>query len=327
MDEDEEVAIAPPPPSSGRRRACTTRSMSGSGSLESPGGFLGQLSYANGAETSSLETAAPSVPAALKQPSTTVTSERTTRADEEGTGADTASPNGSGHDSDATEASMVSTAVSSSQETVLASSENAEEQYDQRAPATRRAAKQAEAEVAAKRNSGANDEKREDEDEAGGEEDIVDDDDAPSRRTRLMKGSDALARASRFASRGRESFPSRQTRQSRLRRGLEASPYSVGSFIGSNGKPIDSPWSTLAEAQETVGRRVKLYWGGDKKWYAGKIVLVHPTSRQCFIKYDDHDERWHAMWEECYEWLPDDSRPPPRGPTPPRRSLAQRMPR
>ena len=94
------------------------------------------------------------------------------------------------------------------------------------------------------------------------------------------------------------SFPSRQTRQSRQRRGLEASPYSVGSFIGSNGKPIDAPWDTLASAQETVGRRVRLYWGGDKKWYNGKIVLVHPTSRQVFIKYDDHDERWHKMWEE-----------------------------
>ena len=120
---------------------------------------------------------------------------------------------------------------------------------------------------------------------------------AQSGRRRLAKGKDALARASRFASRG-ESFPSRQTRQSRQRRGLEASPYSVGSFIGSNGKPIDAPWDTLASAQGTVGRRVRLYWGGDKKWYAGKIVLVHPTSRQVFIKYDDHDERWHKMWEE-----------------------------
>ena len=108
--------------------------------------------------------------------------------------------------------------------------------------------------------------------------------------------------------------------------GLEASPYSVGSFIGPNGKPVDPPWDTLASAQETVGRRVRLYWGGDKKWYAGKIVLVHPTSRQVFIKYDDHDERWHKMWEECYEFLAEEKKPP-RGPTPPRRSLATRLPR
>ena len=28
-------------------------------------------------------------------------------------------------------------------------------------------------------------------------------------------------------------------------------------------------------------------------------------SRQVFIKYDDHDERWHALWEERYEFLDD----------------------
>ena len=69
------------------------------------------------------------------------------------------------------------------------------------------------------------------------------------------------------------------------------------------GPPLEPPWSSLEEARATVGKRVRIFWGGDRKWYAGRIVLVHPTSRQVFIKYDDRDERWHAMWEECYEFL------------------------
>ena len=68
-------------------------------------------------------------------------------------------------------------------------------------------------------------------------------------------------------------------------------------------EPTEPPWTSYAEARTTVGRRVRLYWGGDHKWYAGRIVLVHPTSRQVFIKYDDHDERWHAMWEERWEYV------------------------
>ena len=82
---------------------------------------------------------------------------------------------------------------------------------------------------------------------------------------------------------------------------------SVGNFIGPNGRPLDAPWTSLQEARTTVGRRVRLWWGGDRKWYKGKIVLVHPTSRHVFIKYDDHDERWHAMWEERYEWIDEPS--------------------
>ena len=68
-------------------------------------------------------------------------------------------------------------------------------------------------------------------------------------------------------------------------------------------QPSEPPWDSLATAQTTVGRRIRLYWGGDHEWYSGRIVLVHPTSRKAFVKYDDHDERWHAMWEEEYEFL------------------------
>ena len=78
--------------------------------------------------------------------------------------------------------------------------------------------------------------------------------------------------------------------------------------------PTEAPWSHLAEARATVGRRVRLYWGGDQKWYSGRIVLVHPSTRCCFVKYDDHDERWHAMWEEQFEWLDDGAGRPPRPP-------------
>ena len=167
------------------------------------------------------------------------------------------------------------------------------------------------------------------ESEGEGEEDIVDDEQLPNTRRRLVKEIDALPRAALREQRTQEghptqeeersqeeeptqqrrSQPSRNTRQGRKRMGLQeespSSERSVGSFIGRHGRAVQPPWSSLSEAQATVGRRVRVYWGGDRRWYGGKIVLIHPTSRQAFIKYDDHDERWHAMWEECYELLDD----------------------
>ena len=117
--------------------------------------------------------------------------------------------------------------------------------------------------------------------------------------SRLVRGESASMPAS----------PRRMTRTQRRARGM---PVDMMSGVANNGyrhplerKPQarDAPWCSLAEARKTVGRRVRLYWGGDRRWYAGRVVLVHPTTLQVFIKYDDHDERWHAMWEEQYEWL------------------------
>jgi hypothetical protein len=117
---------------------------------------------------------------------------------------------------------------------------------------------------------------------------------APPVRSRLIKGASTECDRRRLGTRLARIPPRRR----RATRDPESAPIASPSR-----EPTEPPWTSYAEARTTVGRRVRLYWGGDHKWYAGRIVLVHPTSRQVFIKYDDHDERWHAMWEERWEYV------------------------
>jgi hypothetical protein len=66
---------------------------------------------------------------------------------------------------------------------------------------------------------------------------------------------------------------------------------------------IPAPWSHLKSAQRAVGRRLRLYWGGDRKWYSGKVCSVHPRTRAALVQYTDLEEKWHCLWEEKFEWL------------------------
>lgn len=123
-----------------------------------------------------------------------------------------------------------------------------------------------------------------------------------STRSEPLAGDEPRAPLSRLT-KGGVGSPRHLTRRQRRARGqpVELCAGAVPRNLKAR-RPTEPPWCSLSEARTTVGRRVRIYWGGDKCWYAGRIVLVHPTSLQVFIKYDDHDERWHAMWEEMWEW-------------------------
>ena len=96
--------------------------------------------------------------------------------------------------------------------------------------------------------------------------------------------------------------------------------------IGSNVSFDSDCWDTLDGVRRTLQRRVKLFWGGDMRWFKGKILQMNPKQHSVLVGYDDGEQKWHKMWEECFEFLAEETKPP-RGPTPPRRSLATRLPR
>jgi hypothetical protein len=103
----------------------------------------------------------------------------------------------------------------------------------------------------------------------------------------------------------------------------EAAPSSDSSSSDDDNQPLDRrrlskgaapsippPWDTVQNANATLGRSVRLWWGGDRRWYKGEITFVNPTKRTVCIAYTDGEEHWYKMWEERYEFLDEKERLP-----------------
>lgn len=56
------------------------------------------------------------------------------------------------------------------------------------------------------------------------------------------------------------------------------------------------PFDTVAHAQATVGRRIRLWWGGERPpcFYRGEITKINPKTGAAFVVYDDDDRKWHV---------------------------------
>ena len=51
----------------------------------------------------------------------------------------------------------------------------------------------------------------------------------------------------------------------------------------------DAPWDSSTNAQAQIGRRLQLYWGGDRKWFKGTITKFNTLTWAAFISYEDGD--------------------------------------
>ena len=38
---------------------------------------------------------------------------------------------------------------------------------------------------------------------------------------------------------------------------------------------VPSPWNDLKYVKSTIGRRVRLFWGGNRKWFKGVIASIN----------------------------------------------------
>ena len=73
------------------------------------------------------------------------------------------------------------------------------------------------------------------------------------------------------------------------------------------------PWRA-AQAQASVGWRVRVWWEGDQCFYNGRIGKYRPGTAAVKVYYDDGWRKWYLLWEENFVWkaAPDSSPAPAR---------------
>ncbi len=57
-----------------------------------------------------------------------------------------------------------------------------------------------------------------------------------------------------------------------------------------------------------VGRRLSVWWPGDKQSYCGTVTEFNAATGRHFVVYEDGEERWHSLHKQRVEWL-DNERP------------------
>ena len=64
---------------------------------------------------------------------------------------------------------------------------------------------------------------------------------------------------------------------------------------------------TYGHGAEIVGRRVAVYWEGDKRWFAGMVIAYKPADEEHVVVYDDGEKRnellhfVHTRWRFLIE--------------------------
>ena len=56
----------------------------------------------------------------------------------------------------------------------------------------------------------------------------------------------------------------------------------------------DEPWNSSTNAKAQIGRRLQLYWGGDRKWFKGRVERFNTATWAAYIHYDDGDVKVRA---------------------------------
>ena len=64
---------------------------------------------------------------------------------------------------------------------------------------------------------------------------------------------------------------------------------------------VHSPSTPPPSGKTIVGRRASIYWSGDKKWYAGKLVKFVRGVHQ--VLYDDGIAKWYRLDDEQWKLL------------------------
>ena len=47
-----------------------------------------------------------------------------------------------------------------------------------------------------------------------------------------------------------------------------------------------------------IGRRIKVYWEGDGKWFKGRVASYDPEDEVHTVVYDDGDQRYYTLFDE-----------------------------
>ena len=60
--------------------------------------------------------------------------------------------------------------------------------------------------------------------------------------------------------------------------------------------------AAMLEGVQLVGSRVRVWWGGDKKWYRGRVTKYDAALLVHFVSYDDGDKKWHDLNNATEDW-------------------------
>ena len=58
---------------------------------------------------------------------------------------------------------------------------------------------------------------------------------------------------------------------------------------------------SVKPGQELLGRRVRVFWAADQKWYGGSLSEYSAASGKHLCEYDDGDREWLDLAAEKYE--------------------------
>ena len=72
---------------------------------------------------------------------------------------------------------------------------------------------------------------------------------------------------------------------------------------------IYPPWDTIEGLRSTIGRRVRVFWAGDRKWFRGKIAQKNRLRHTVYIEYDDGDKSWTLLDERDWKLLASEPAP------------------
>ena len=67
------------------------------------------------------------------------------------------------------------------------------------------------------------------------------------------------------------------------------------------GSALGGARSDSAPGKDEVGRRVRVWWGGDRKWYAGVLARFQQGKHE--VAYDDGVRKWYRLRDERWELL------------------------
>ena len=63
--------------------------------------------------------------------------------------------------------------------------------------------------------------------------------------------------------------------------------------------------ASSAEGSDAIGKRLKLFWTDDQKWYTGTVLGFHPSTGKHRVVYDDGEKELVLLAKEKLQWLPD----------------------
>ena len=55
-------------------------------------------------------------------------------------------------------------------------------------------------------------------------------------------------------------------------------------------------------ADGAVGKRIRVFWSGDNRWFSGTVTQTHSRHRGYQVAYDDGDVKFENLDDDALSW-------------------------